>query len=122
TTPRRPSRCCGARWPRADRHSCSGAGDGRIDRMTVIHSARLVSAGRETADAWVRFEGDRVAANGTGAGWRECASPAEDIVDAEGGVLAPGFIDLHGHGGGGASFDDDEESIRRALATHRAHG
>lgn len=90
--------------------------------MTVIHSARLVSAGRETADAWVRFEGDRVAANGTGAGWRECASPAENIVDAEGGVLAPGFIDLHGHGGGGASFDHDEGSIRRALATHRAHG
>jgi N-acetylglucosamine-6-phosphate deacetylase len=43
-------------------------------------------------------------------------------VDAAGGVLTPGFIDLHGHGEGGFSFDDGAEAIGRALAVHRAHG
>jgi N-acetylglucosamine-6-phosphate deacetylase len=44
------------------------------------------------------------------------------VIDAAGGVLAPGFIDIHGHGGGGASFDDGAEAIATARAVHRAHG
>ncbi|WP_221585291.1 N-acetylglucosamine-6-phosphate deacetylase [Microbacterium sp. G2-8] len=90
--------------------------------MTVIHSAQLVSGGETTHDAWVRFEGGRVAATGVGSSWRECTSPADEIVDAAGRILAPGFIDLHCHGGGGASFDGGSGAIRTALAAHRAHG
>ncbi|WP_156762091.1 N-acetylglucosamine-6-phosphate deacetylase [Microbacterium karelineae] len=90
--------------------------------MTVIHSAQLVSSGSVEADAWVRFEGDRIAARGTGTSWRECAAPAEDIVDAAGGIITPGFIDLHCHGGGAAGFDGAEDRIHAALAVHRAHG
>lgn len=40
-------------------------------------------------------------------------------LDARGGYILPGFIDLHVHGGGGADFmDSDVESIYRAARTH----
>ncbi|MFS0852753.1 N-acetylglucosamine-6-phosphate deacetylase [Microbacterium sp. 179-I 3D4 NHS] len=89
----------------------------------VIHSARLVDEGSITDDAWVRIEQGRVADRGTGRGW----SAADTVVDASeaagpGAVLTPGFIDIHGHGGAGSSFDDGAEAIRTARALHRAHG
>lgn len=87
--------------------------------MTLIHSAHLVS-GTETPDGWVRFDGDRVVARGVGSSWRD--ERDAHVVDAAGGVLTPGFIDLHCHGGGGTSFDGGEDAIRTALAAHRAHG
>lgn len=94
--------------------------------MTVIHSARLVSGGDTVLDAWVRFEGDRVTARGIGDGWRDAieatAAKATEVTDAAGRWLAPGFIDLHCHGGGGASADDGDDAIPTVLATHRAHG
>jgi N-acetylglucosamine-6-phosphate deacetylase len=44
-------------------------------------------------------------------------------LDAEENYVAPGFVDLHVHGGGGGDFlDADPEAIRRILAFHAAHG
>ncbi len=45
-----------------------------------------------------------------------------DSVDLSGLVVLPGFIDLHVHGGGGATFDDGGESIATGLAAHRHQG
>jgi N-acetylglucosamine-6-phosphate deacetylase len=47
------------------------------------------------------------------------------LSDAErvSGILAPGFVDLHVHGGAGADFmDGDEASARRICAFHARHG
>ena len=45
------------------------------------------------------------------------------IVDANGGVISPGFIDLHVHGGAGADFmDGTPEAIITASAAHLRHG
>jgi N-acetylglucosamine-6-phosphate deacetylase len=93
---------------------------------TVIHSVRLVDAGRVVEDAWVRFAGGRVVAVGTGDGWRP-GSPQTGALDAAevagaGALLTPGFIDIHGHGGAGESYDDGPEAIRAARALHRSHG
>ncbi|WP_417508117.1 N-acetylglucosamine-6-phosphate deacetylase [Microbacterium sp.] len=90
---------------------------------TVIHSARLVTDGAETENAWVRFENGLVVEVGTGSGW----SDADTILDATtiagpDAVLTPGFVDIHGHGGAGASYDDGAEAIRAARTMHRAHG
>ncbi|WP_404472881.1 N-acetylglucosamine-6-phosphate deacetylase [Microbacterium aerolatum] len=90
---------------------------------TVIHSARLITGGTETADAWVRFENGSVAAVGTGTDWTD----ADTVIDATeaagtGAILTPGFIDIHGHGGAGASFDDGVDAIRTGRDLHRAHG
>lgn len=90
---------------------------------TVIHSVEVVDAGRVVPDAWVRVEGGRIAAVGTGDTW----TGADEVVDGSavagaGALLTPGFIDIHGHGGAGASYDDGAEAIRAARALHRAHG
>lgn len=46
-----------------------------------------------------------------------------EILDAEGGFVSPGFVDIHVHGGGGADFlDATREAIRRALFLHASHG
>ena len=45
------------------------------------------------------------------------------IVDANGGVISPGFIDLHVHGGAGADFMDGiPDAIITACAAHLRHG
>ena len=88
---------------------------------TLVHSVRLFGSATvdsDAPDAWALFDAGRVAAVGVGEG----RPPADDTVDGGGGCLAPGFIDIHGHGGGGASFDDGPEAVRTARAVHRAHG
>lgn len=46
-----------------------------------------------------------------------------EIIDCENLYLAPGFIDLHVHGGGGYSFmDKDPENIKKAVFAHALHG
>lgn len=81
----------------------------------VVHS---VWSGDD--DVWVAIDRGVVVDRGTGDGWRALAP--RDAVDGEGGCLAPGFIDIHGHGGGGATFDDGVDAIATARALHRAHG
>lgn len=90
---------------------------------TVLHGARLVDDGTVTDDAWVAFADGLVAARGTGDRWRALqTADAVHPVDVGGGWLTPGFIDIHGHGGGGASFDDGPDAVATARAVHRAHG
>ncbi|WP_166997746.1 N-acetylglucosamine-6-phosphate deacetylase [Paramicrobacterium fandaimingii] len=92
--------------------------------MTVIiHSARLVTDGTITADAWVQMTDAVVTATGTGDSWRDSdAAHSAQLVDAAGDWLTPGFIDIHGHGGGAAAYDDGVDAIATAVAVHRAHG
>lgn len=47
---------------------------------------------------------------------------ADATVDLAGARLTPGMIDLHSHGAGGASWDDDLADVEGGLAVHRAHG
>ena len=90
--------------------------------VIIVHGARKCDVDGEADRFWVVFDGDRVTATGDGAGWAAHAGQGADVVDAAGGVLTPGFIDLHVHGGGGFSFDEGAAAVERALAVHRAHG
>lgn len=50
-------------------------------------------------------------------------STADNIIDAEGGYVLPGGIDIHVHGGGGCDFmETTEHAFRTAVEAHRAHG
>lgn len=97
---------------------------GREARRTLVRAARLVDAAGSVDDGWVLVNGDVIEAVGSGADLPTAtAAPSAgdpELVDLGDAVLTPGFIDLHGHGGGGAAYEDD--SFDAALAVHRAHG
>ncbi|MET7852555.1 N-acetylglucosamine-6-phosphate deacetylase [Streptomyces avermitilis] len=66
-------------------------------------------------------DGGRVIVEGT----RIAGAASEDapVVDLSGHWLVPGFVDLHNHGGGGASFTSGTaEEVLRGVHTHRLHG
>ena len=88
----------------------------------VIHSVRLISSGLDRPGAFVAFKDGRVLATGTGSGWRELAGDGADVLDGAGHVLTPGLLDIHNHGGAGASYGESADAIRTARRLHRQHG
>ncbi len=116
----------------------------------LLHGARKLDADGVVDGFWMLAEDAHITAVGTGDTWRGVLAaqlrtsslihepgsfvgaidadshaldgPDLEVVDAGGAWLTPGFIDLHGHGGGGFTFDDGADAIRSALITHRAHG
>lgn len=78
---------------------------------TVLTGASSLGAG------WVEIESGRVVGVGSGIP----ARPADlDLGEA---IVAPGFVDMHVHGGGGgAFFEATDEAVAATLALHRRHG
>ena len=84
---------------------------------TLFEHARKLDAHGQVDDFWMLVEGDTILSTGHGE-----APDATTRVDVGGHWFVPGFMDLHGHGGGGHSFDDGTAELEAALVTHRAHG
>jgi N-acetylglucosamine-6-phosphate deacetylase len=87
---------------------------------TLFHGARKLDAHGEVDGFWMLVDDAEILAAGSGP-LPDSAAGAERI-DAAGHWLVPGFIDLHGHGGGGHSYDGGADEIHAALLPHRAHG
>ena len=82
----------------------------------TLAGARVVTPGGVLDPGWVRVDGGLIEAVGPGV-------PAGSVTDLSGRWVLPGFVDMHVHGGGGASFTEGGEAqARRAAAFHRAHG
>jgi N-acetylglucosamine-6-phosphate deacetylase len=83
----------------------------------LIRNARLVTP------TGVR-DGDCLVQDGRIVALGEVRSPARAAdLDAEGRYLAPGFLDLHVHGGAGADFSaGDPDAARAIVAFHSQHG
>ncbi|MBX9579737.1 MAG: N-acetylglucosamine-6-phosphate deacetylase [Gemmataceae bacterium] len=83
--------------------------------VTVFTNATLVLPDRLVPNGTLAVEDGRIAATGGPA-------PAGG-VDLGGMYLAPGFVDLHVHGGDGADFmDGTAEAFRTACRCHARHG
>lgn len=87
----------------------------------LFENALLLDADGERP-GWVLIDGERIAASGEGPAPRASVPALAERHDLGGARLTPGFIDLHGHGGGGFAFDDGADSIRAGLAIHRSRG
>jgi N-acetylglucosamine-6-phosphate deacetylase len=82
---------------------------------------RVVLPGRVVEDGLVVVEGDRI----SWVGPAEQAPAGVAVPErAEGVTLLPGLVDIHCHGGGGASFPDatDVATARQAAHEHLRHG
>ncbi|MFF4039797.1 N-acetylglucosamine-6-phosphate deacetylase [Streptomyces sp. NPDC001816] len=44
------------------------------------------------------------------------------VLDVTDHWVVPGFVDIHNHGGGGASFSGTVDDVLKAIRTHRLHG
>jgi N-acyl-D-amino-acid deacylase len=77
----------------ASRPSASFQTAGAPSSSSVIVGATIIDgSGRPGFRASVRIQGDRIAAIGSFK-----PRPGEEVIDAAGMVLAPGFIDIHNH-------------------------
>ncbi len=85
--------------------------------MVWITGGHLVLPDRIMENGSLLIDGEKIAQIGG-----NCPKGVE-TVDAEGGYILPGFIDLHVHGGGGADFmDNTPEAFRTVARAHCAHG
>lgn len=83
----------------------------------IVTASQAVTPARILAPGWLLLDGDRIVEVGVG------PPPRAADVDLGPATVAPGFVDLHVHGGGGASFDSGTAAAADvAAAAHLAHG
>ena len=103
----------GGRWPPESPET-------RCDRkvaVTLIRAGTVVIDGEVCRPGWVHTAQRRILACGAG------APPAPADVDLPNSIVVPGFVDMHVHGGGGASFTSRTDGeVERAVAFHQRHG
>ncbi|MET7713929.1 N-acetylglucosamine-6-phosphate deacetylase [Streptomyces sp. NPDC005407] len=81
---------------------------------TVLAGARVVLPTGTVEHGRLIVEGTKIAG----------AAPADaPAIDLTGHWVVPGFVDIHNHGGGGASFTSGSaEDVLKGVRTHREHG
>lgn len=85
--------------------------------MVLLAGARLVTPDGIFDDGWLDVQGGTIAAIGSGPPQR----PADE--DLGGSWVVPGFVDIHSHGGGGASVVGAvSDDVRTFVDTHLRHG
>ena len=72
-----------------------------MEKVKIIANARVVTPGKDLGVASVRIEGGRIADVGN----VQTAS-GDEVIDASGLILMPGFVDIHSHGRSGCDFCD----------------
>ncbi len=85
----------------------------------LLHGGRVLPPAGPPGEGWVLIRAGRIEAVGAG------DPPAVNVprLDLAGALAAPGFIDLHVHGGDGVDFSSASgEEIGRAIALHARHG
>ncbi|MGW4460365.1 N-acetylglucosamine-6-phosphate deacetylase [Streptomyces albidoflavus] len=85
----------------------------------VLTGARVVLPSGTVEDGELVIDGAHIGGSAPSAGQEREA----ERWDLSGHWIVPGFVDLHNHGGGGASFTSGTvDDVLTGIATHRAHG
>lgn len=85
--------------------------------MKILTNGKIISDGKEICGYDIVIDGNKIVD----------VKPTETVngekIDLGGNYIAPGFIELHCHGGGGYEFiDATPEAFKKACETHAAHG
>ncbi|MFF7204508.1 N-acetylglucosamine-6-phosphate deacetylase [Streptomyces sp. NPDC008141] len=81
---------------------------------TVLTGARVVMPTGTVDGGRISVEGTKIVA---------AAPDSAPVRDLSGHWVVPGFVDIHNHGGGGASFTSGSaEDVLRGVRTHHEHG
>src|SRR5262245_52838371 len=86
----------------------------------VLFADAVFTPAERLADGWVHVRGAKIAAVGSGPVPPGIGAPVVRLP--AGAFLAPGFIDLHVHGGGGAQVGPDPRGVTEVAAFHARHG
>jgi N-acetylglucosamine-6-phosphate deacetylase len=87
----------------------------------LFGSGHIVLEDRILSGGQVEVHNGRIRAVGSGPEGTSVAGIR--VIDLEGGLLLPGFVDLHVHGGDGADFmDGTEAAFRTVCRAHARHG
>lgn len=91
----------------------------KMNRVIKINNGRIISGNGIIKNGCVIIKNSRI----DKVSKRDINIADADIKDAKGKYISPGFVDIHCHGGGGASFmDGDMKSFETALKLHSSHG
>lgn len=90
---------------------------------TLIRNARIFVPGRSSFIGWLLTDNEKIADYGENAAPENLKNNADELIDAEGQNLLPGFIDIHTHGClGCCTMDADPEKILKIASFHVTHG
>ena len=85
--------------------------------MKILTNGKIISDGKEICGY------DIIIKDGKIIELKPTAETDGEKIDLGGNYIAPGFIELHCHGGGGYEFiDATPEAFKKACETHAAHG
>lgn len=85
---------------------------------TIIKNGRLITPDG-IIDGYILYEDGKIAKIGTG----DSMPQADEVIDAQGRYVSPGFIDIHTHGAGGADYMDGTlEAYLTAARMSARHG
>ena len=87
----------------------------------VFRNGTAILPDRLVPDAAVLCSAGKILAVGPA---RKVRVPKDaEVVDARGGYISPGFVEIHVHGGDGADYmDGDVAAVRTANRCHARHG
>ncbi|MFJ4816282.1 N-acetylglucosamine-6-phosphate deacetylase [Streptomyces sp. NPDC088801] len=81
---------------------------------TVLTGATVILPTETVTNGQVVIDGTRIATT---------APENAQVIDVTDHYVIPGFVDIHNHGGGGASFTSGSvDDILKGIHTHRLHG
>lgn len=83
----------------------------------IVHAGRLLGTDSPMdGPGWIAIHDGMIASTGSG------DAPEGDVLSLPSLTAAPGFIDMHSHGGAGHHFTDGAEPARIAAHMHLQHG
>lgn len=98
-----------------------GARETTTSRHPATRGTPLVLSGAQVVLPTGIAKGARLTVDGT----RISGTTPENaqVIDLPGTYhVVPGFVDIHNHGGGGASFSGTADDVQKAIHAHRRHG